>query len=74
MEINVTRTSLAPFEEYCAQIRSLWDSRFVTNMGEQHQELERQLETFLEGPVTLFSNGHLALEAAIRALDLLVVK
>ena len=70
MEINVTRTSLPPFEEYCAQIRSLWDSHLITNMGELHQELEKQLESFLEGPVTLFSNGHLALEAAIRALDL----
>ena len=70
MEINVTRTSLPPFEEFCSQIRSLWDSHMVTNMGEKHQELERRLEAFLEGPVTLYANGHLALEAALRAWNL----
>lgn len=70
MEIPVTRTSLPPFEEYCREIRSLWDSHMVTNMADKHQELERRLEAFLEGPVSLYANGHLALEAAIRSLDL----
>ena len=37
--INVTRSSMPPFEEYCEEIRGLWDSRWLTNMGEKHQAL-----------------------------------
>ena len=31
--INVTRSSMPEFEEYCEEIRDLWDSHFLTNMG-----------------------------------------
>ena len=41
---TVTRTSLPPFEEFCAQIRPLWDSRILTNMGTLHQKLEAELK------------------------------
>ena len=40
-KIFVTRTSLPPFEEYCAEIRELWDSALITNMGVKHQQLQR---------------------------------
>lgn len=36
-EIFVTRTSMPSFQEYCDEIRSLWDSHLLTNMGEKHQ-------------------------------------
>ena len=69
--INVTRTYLPPFEEFCEEIRSLWDSRIVTNMGPKHEAFREALERFLEVPaVSLFANGHLALEGVIRALNL----
>ena len=42
--INVTRSALPSFEEYCAEIRSIWDSRWLTNMGEKHQALEKALQ------------------------------
>ena len=32
-EIPVTRPTLPPFGEYCEEIRDLWDSRWLTNMG-----------------------------------------
>lgn len=71
MKIKVTRTALPPFEEYCEQIRPLWDSHILTNMGELHERFESALCEYLECPgVTLFSHGHLALEAALRALGL----
>ena len=35
--INVTRSSIPEFEEYCNEIRSIWDSHWLTNMGEKHQ-------------------------------------
>ena len=71
MKITVTRTSLPPFEEFCEQIRPLWDSHILTNMGEQHEAFRAALESFLEVPYAVpFTNGHLALEAALAALDL----
>lgn len=70
-EIYVTRPAMPPFEEYCAEIRDLWDTRQLTNMGEKHRELEEKLKAYLHAPhLTLFANGHLALESAIGALGL----
>lgn len=68
--INVTRSSMPAFEEYCEEIRELWDSRWLTNMGTKHRQLQAQLEAYLQVPhVTLFTNGHLALETVIEAMD-----
>lgn len=69
-KINVTRSSMPGYEEYCQEIRELWDSRWLTNMGVKHQKLQSQLEEYLHVPhVTLFTNGHIALETAIEAMD-----
>ena len=69
--INVTRSSLPPFEEFCEEIRELWDSHWLTNMGAKHKLLQTQLESYLDTPhVTLYTNGHLALENAIAAMEL----
>ena len=71
MRINVARSSMPSFEEYCEEIKPLWESRWLTNSGEKALALEAALATFLDVPyVVLFSNGHLALEAAIRAMGL----
>ena len=71
MSINVTRSSMPPFEEYCNEIRGLWDSRWLTNMGVKHRELEENLQQYLGcDRLTLFTNGHLALENVIEAFDL----
>ena len=68
--ILVTRSSIPPFEEYCEEIRKLWDSHWLTNMGVEHKELQRELEEFLECPhVVLYTNGHLALENVIAAMQ-----
>ena len=62
-QINVTRSSMPPFEEYVEEIRPLWESRWLTNMGEKHCQLEQQLaEKLGAGRVSLFTNGHMALE------------
>lgn len=69
--INVTRSSMPGFEEYCEEIKELWDSRWLTNMGVKHQQLQAQLEEYLAVPhVTLYTNGHLALEHILAAMDL----
>ena len=69
--INVTRSSMPGFEEYCDEIRDLWDSRWLTNMGEKHRRLESGLQTYLDAAhLQLFTNGHLALEGILRAMEL----
>lgn len=69
--INVTRSSMPAFEEYCEEIRELWDSRWLTNMGVKHKALEAALRERLGCEyLTLFTNGHLALENVIEAFDL----
>ena len=69
MAINVTRSSMPSFEEYCEEIKELWQSRWLTNMGAKHRELEAKLREYLAVPhVVLHTNGHLALEIVIRAM------
>ena len=42
--INVTRSSMPEFEEYCQEIKELWDSHWLTNMGCKHKQLEADLK------------------------------
>lgn len=68
--ILVTRSSMPDFEEYCEEIKELWNSHWLTNNGTKHQQLQKELELLLDVPhVTLYTNGHLALENAIAAMD-----
>ena len=68
--INVTRSSMPSFEEYCEEIRKLWDSHWLTNMGVEHKEFQSELEAFFGCPhVILYTNGHLALENMIAAMQ-----
>lgn len=70
MMINVTRSSMPDFEEYIEEIRDLWDTHWLTNMGVKHQTLQVELERYMDVPhVTLFANGHIALETVVRAMD-----
>lgn len=71
MRLEVTRSSVPEFEEYIDEIRPLWENRWLTNMGIKHKKLECRLLEYLDVKyLTLFTNGHLALESAIRALGL----
>lgn len=71
MTINVTRSSMPEFEEYCEEIRGLWDSRWLTNMGIKHKQFQADLIDYLGVEhIDLFSNGHMALEMAIQAMNL----
>ena len=70
-KINVTRSSMPSYEEYCEEIKDLWESRWLTNMGEKHNALADKLRDYLKVEnLELFVNGHLALYCAIKALDL----
>lgn len=68
-EILVTRSSMPCLEEYVEEIRSIWDSRWLTNMGPKHQELQRLLQGYLGVEhLELFTNGHMALELSVQAM------
>ena len=70
-KILVTRSSMPSYEEYCVEIKELWDSHWLTNMGVKHKLFQRELEKYLNIEHTiLYTNGHLALENAIAALNL----
>jgi dTDP-4-amino-4,6-dideoxygalactose transaminase len=69
--IQVTRSSMPDFEEYIEEIKDLWDSHWLTNMGVKHKQLEVGLAQYLVTPnITLFTNGHLALECVTAVFDL----
>lgn len=69
--IQVTKSSMPLYEEYIEEIKDIWESCWLTNMGEKHKQLEESLSSFLNTPnITLFTNGHLALECAIATLKL----
>lgn len=70
-KILVTRSSMPELEEYVDEIRDLWETHWLTNMGEKHRRLQRELEDYLEVEnVELLTNGHMALEMAIQAMNL----
>ena len=70
MRINVTKSSIPSIEEYCDEIRDIWNTHHLTNQGPKHQKLESMLIEYLGTKnVTLFTNGHLALENVIAAFD-----
>lgn len=68
--IFVTRSAMPPYKEFAEAIKPLWDSRWLTNMGCYHKQLEDQLKDYLKVPgLSLLVNGHMALELAIQAFQ-----
>lgn len=68
--INVTRSSLPDFDEYVDEIKDIWDTHWLTNMGAKHTLLCEELKKYLKVKyIELLTNGHMALEMAIQAFD-----
>lgn len=71
MPIFVTRPSMPSLEDYIEEIKPIFESHILTNMGPVHEKFLHQLKDYLQVPeLSLFVNGHLALEMAIQALGL----
>ena len=69
--IYITRPLLPPIKLVYKKIKEIWKSKWLTNMGSQHQALESELMKYLDVQnLTLFCNGTLALEIACKALKL----
>ena len=45
-KINVTKSSMPLYEEYCEEIKSIWDTVHLTNMGPKHNELKEKLKNY----------------------------
>ena len=58
-------------QEYTNEIASLWNTHWLTNMGEKHKLFEKQLCEYLDtNNIALYTNGHSALECALEVLEL----
>lgn len=70
-EILVTRASMPSYEEFIEEIKPIWDTAWMTNMGEFHNRLNEGLKEYLKvSNLILFVNGHMALEMALQAMNL----
>ncbi|GHC58376.1 DegT/DnrJ/EryC1/StrS family aminotransferase [Ulvibacter litoralis] len=69
--IPVTKPFLPPIEEYKELIDGVWERQWLTNMGPLAVELENTLKEYLNLDNVLFvTNGTIAIQMAIKALDL----
>lgn len=69
--ILVTRSSMPTLEEYVDEIKELWDSHWLTNMGKKHCELEKKMQDYLRVEhIELVTNGHMALELVMQSMGL----
>lgn len=69
--IFVTRSSMPDFDEYIDEIKGMWDTHWLTNMGPEHNKLKELLKDYLGvSMLDLFTNGHMALELSLQALKL----
>ena len=67
--IYVTQPLLPPLEEFLPYLEQIWESKWLTNAGPFHQELEKKLAGYLGVEhLALFANGTLALVTALQAL------
>lgn len=70
-QITVTSPLLPDLEEFNGLLKEIWQSKWITNNGSFHKQLERELATYLKVPyLSLFTNGTLPLITALQALDI----
>lgn len=68
-KITVTSPLLPDLNEFNEYLKQIWDSKWITNMGQFHNQLENALAEYLHVPyVCLFTNGTLPLMTALQAL------
>ena len=68
-QITVTSPLLPDLNEFNERLKDIWDSKWVTNNGKYHRQLEKELADYLKVPyVCLFTNGTLPLITALQAM------
>ncbi len=67
--LTVTSPLLPSLEDFQELLREIWESKWITNNGKFHQQLEEELADYLKVPyISLFTNGTLPLITALQAL------
>lgn len=67
--ITVTSPLLPDLDEFHELLKEIWQSKWITNNGQFHQQLEKELAEYLKVPyISLFTNGTLPLITALQAL------
>lgn len=68
-QITVTSPLLPNLDEFHELLKEIWSSKWITNNGSFHRQLETSLADYLKVPyVSLFTNGTLPLLTALQAL------
>lgn len=68
-QITVTSPLLPDLDEFTSVLKEIWDSKWITNNGSFHKQLEKELAEYLKVPyISLFTNGTLPLITALQAL------
>ena len=67
--ITVTSPLLPNLDEFNELLKQIWNSKWITNNGQFHKQLEKELAEYLGVPyISLFTNGTLPLLTALQAL------
>ena len=70
MSIYVTKPSLPSMEDFINEIKPIFDNKILTNMGPVYKKFQHMLLEYLDvSYLSLFVNGHMALENAIKTYD-----
>lgn len=68
-QITVTSPLLPDMEEMNKMLQEIWSSKWITNNGRFHKQLEKELCEYLKVPfISLFTNGTLPLITALQAM------
>ena len=68
-QITVTSPLLPNLGEFNQMLKEIWASKWITNNGQFHKQLEKALAEYLKVPyISLFTNGTLPLLTALQAL------
>lgn len=68
-QITVTSPLLPDLQEFNALLQQIWDKKWITNNGDFHKQLEKELAEYLGVPyLSLFTNGTLPLITALQAM------
>ena len=68
-QITVTSPLLPNLDEFQTMLKEIWNSKWITNNGQFHKQLEAELCKYLKVPyISLFTNGTLPLLTALQAM------
>ena len=70
-KILVTRSSMPELDEFVNEIKEMWDTHWLTNMGPKHRQFQAALCEYMGVEnIDLFTNGHMAIELTLQAMNL----